>query len=100
MSLQQENTQTPITDQVSQSLENWGKTLSQLEQKAKTTEASTRESMSDFINGLKKKKENFESQWSKIKSTGDDAAQDLKEGFQKSYNALNQSFRDAESKFL
>jgi uncharacterized protein YhaN len=77
----------------------WGKEIDNLKDRADRAAADTRQGYYDEIEALRAKQASMRAKLQELKTSGDDAWGDLKEGLDRSWNQVKDSFNKAAARF-
>jgi uncharacterized protein YhaN len=77
----------------------WGKEIDNLKARADKAAADTRQGYYDEIEALRAKESSMRTKLQELKTSGDDAWGDLKEGLDNSWNQVKDSFNKAAARF-
>jgi FtsZ-binding cell division protein ZapB len=80
-------------------LSEWGAEIDKLKAKADKAAVDTRQGYYDEIEALRAKQASLQAKLQELKTSGDDAWGDLKEGLDHSWNELKDSFTKAAARF-
>jgi multidrug resistance efflux pump len=80
-------------------LSEWGAELDKLKARADKATADTRQGYYDEIEALRAKQASLQAKLQELKTSGDDAWGDLKEGLDHSWNQVKDAFNKAAARF-
>lgn len=80
-------------------LSEWGAEIDALKARADKAAADTRQGYYDQIEALRAKQASMQAKLQELKTSGDDAWGDLKEGLDHSWNQVKDSFSNAAARF-
>jgi uncharacterized coiled-coil DUF342 family protein len=80
-------------------LSEWGAEIDKLKDRADRAAADTRQGCYDQIEALHAKQASIQAKLQELKTSGDDAWGDLKEGLDSSWNEVRDSFNKAAARF-
>lgn len=86
-------------DEMADQLKKWDEDIQKLEQKADAAQTHIEQGYREQINELRQKQKETREKLDKIKNSGSDAWLELKNGFEKSRDALESSLKNALDQF-
>lgn len=93
------NSKQAYEKKVQAQLDEWSAEMNKLKAKAEQADADARLELNDEIDELEAKRKAAEEKFEELKSAGDDAWEDVKQGIDVATGALGSSLRSAMSRF-
>lgn len=92
-------TREEFIEELKRKLDDWNKSIDELEQRVQSVEASSRDTLQEQLQDLKKKRDSARNDLHTLQSASAEAFEDMRAGMELAWQSIGDSFRSALSRF-